>query len=164
MVDAGLGAPAIIGMIGGIVGLLGGVASFRDRFYKGRPIASLTTRNCSGRNIVLVRIKNTTEYDILMRGTAERRGIYYLTEDSTTINLIRGQLAKPAPPFILKPDETKELVVNAKYKDDVAVEALGARYVEFWIFWLRGNATWLPQIPIPVCTNTQTIRELGGVE
>lgn len=54
--------------------------------------------------------------------------------------------------------------MNAKYKDNVAVEALGTRYVEFWIFWRRGNATWLPQIPIPVCTNTQTIRELGGVE
>lgn len=40
-----LDAPAIIGMVGGIVGLLGGAASFYDRFYKGRPVASLTTRD-----------------------------------------------------------------------------------------------------------------------
>jgi hypothetical protein len=53
MADAGLGAPAIIGMIGGIVGLLGGVASFRDRFYKGRPIAAGTSYS-SGSRIQLI--------------------------------------------------------------------------------------------------------------
>lgn len=31
-----LGWPAIIDMVGGVVGMLGGIASFRDSFYKGR--------------------------------------------------------------------------------------------------------------------------------
>jgi hypothetical protein len=163
MADAALGAPAIIGMIGGIVGLLGGVAAFRDRFYKGRPIASLTTGNSNGRKLVLVRVKNTTNYDVLVGSTSERRDIYFLSDDSSTLSIIKGQLGKGFP-FILKPDESKELVVMAKYENGVAVEALGNRYVEFWIHWRRGNATWLPQIPVPVCTNTQTIRQLGGVE
>ena len=159
-----LGAPALIGMIGGVVGMIGGAASFYDRFYKGRPIASLTTRNSSGRMLVLVRVKNTTSYDIVVQSTFERRGVYFLAEDSTTLNIIKGQLGKDGFPFILKPDEGKELIVMPKFKDGMAVEALRNRYVEFWIYWRRGNATWLPQLPVPVCTNTQTIRQLGGVE
>jgi hypothetical protein len=158
------GAPAIIGMVGGIIGLIGGMASFYDRFYKGRPVASLTTRNSYGRNLVLVRIKNTTNYDVVVTGTTERRGIYYLAEDSTTLNIVNGHVGKDISPFMLKPDESKELVIMPKIKDGVPVEALGNRYVEFWIYWERGNATWLPQIPVPVCTNTRTVRQLGGVE
>lgn len=158
-----LGAPAIIGMVGGIVGAIGGAASFYDRFYKGRPIASLTTRNSFGRNLVLVRVKNTTNYDVVVGSTSERRGVYYLSDDTSQLSNIKGQLGKGFP-FILKPDEIKELIVMPRFKDGVAVEALGRRYVEFWIYWRRGNATWLPQIPVPVCTSTQTIRQLGGVE
>jgi hypothetical protein len=158
-----LGAPALIGMIGGIVGLIGGAASFYDRFYKGRPIASLTTRNSSSRTLVLVRVKNTTSYDIVVESTSERRGVYFLSEDSSTRSIIKGQLAKGFP-FILKPDESKELLVMPKFKNGMAVEALGSRYIAFWINWRRGNATWLPQIPVPVCTSTGTIRQLGGVE
>ena len=41
------------GRLGGIVGLLGGVASFRDRFYKGRPIAAGTSYS-SGSRIQLI--------------------------------------------------------------------------------------------------------------
>jgi hypothetical protein len=156
-----LGAPAIVGMIGGIVGLIGGAASFYDRFYKGRPIASLTTRNSSGRNVVLIRVKNTTNYDVVVEGTHERRGVYYLSENATTLDIVKEEKGKRRH-FILKPDESRELVIMAKSKGGVAIEAMGNRYVEFWIFWRRGNATWLPQIPVPVCTSTQTIRQLGG--
>ncbi len=161
-----LGWPAIIGMVGGIVGMAGGVASFGDRFYKGRPKASLTTGGPATPNFVKVRIKNTTDYDVYVTGATEWRGIYFLTEDATTSNIIRGQVQKPTfKPFMLKPAEEKDLLIMAKYKDGVAVEARsGNRYVDFWLHWRRGNATWLPQIPVPVCTNTRTIRELGGVE
>src|SRR5713101_1079943 len=51
------GWAATIGVVGGVIGLLGGLVSFRDRFYKGRPAASLTTDNSSGRTLVQVRIK-----------------------------------------------------------------------------------------------------------
>lgn len=149
--------------IGGVVGLLGGLFIFYDRFYKGRPIASLTTRNSSGQSLVLIRIKNTTNYDVIVEGTRERRGIYYLSENETTLDLVREEKGKQRQ-FILKPDESREMLVMSKIENNVPLEALGSRYVEFWIYWIRGNATWLPQMPIWVCTTTRTIRQLGGVE
>jgi hypothetical protein len=159
-----LGWPVIIGMVGGMVGLAAGLASFYDRFYKGRPVASVTTRASSDRTLVLIRIKNTTNYDVVVLGSNERKNIYFLTEDSSTLNIIRGQMEKTAPTFILKPDETKELIIMTKFKDNMPMDVLKPGYVAFWISWRRGNATWLPQIPIPVCTTTRTIRQLGGVE
>jgi hypothetical protein len=158
------GWAATIGVVGGVVGLLGGVMSFRDRFYKGRPVASLTSDNSSGRTLARVRIKNTTEYDVVVKGATERRGIYFLAEDFETGSLLRGQTKGMFSPFVLRPGDSKELIVMAKFKDNVAIEARGDRYVAFWIHWRRGNATWLRQIPVPVCTNTKTVRELGGLE
>ena len=61
------GWAATIGVVGGVIGLLGGLVSFRDRFYKGRPAASLTTDNSSGRTLVQVRIKKPRSA-CLMRG------------------------------------------------------------------------------------------------
>jgi hypothetical protein len=159
------GWAATIGVVGGVVGLLGGLTSFRDRFYKGQPVASLTTNNSRGRPLVQVRIKNTTEYDVVVNGGAERRGVYFLAEDFETGTIVRGQIKKGMfSPFVLKPGDSKELIIMSKFKDGIAIEATGNRYIEFWIHWRRGNATWLPQIPVPVCTNTKTIRQLGGVE
>lgn len=74
------GWPAIIGMVGGVVGLLGGLASFGDRFYKGGPVGSLTTQNSFGNNVVLVRIKNTTNYDVVITFATERKGVYFLAD------------------------------------------------------------------------------------
>jgi hypothetical protein len=156
---------AMIGVVGGVIGLFGGLMSFRDRFYKGRPVASLTTNNSSGRTLVQVRIKNTTEYDVVVNGGTERRGVYFLAEDFGTGALVRGQIKGGMfSPFVLKPGDSRELFIMPKFKNNVAIEATGNRYIEFWIHWRRGNATWLPQIPVPVCTNTKTIRQLGGVE
>jgi len=156
-------ASATIGLVGGIIGILGGGAAFYDRFYKGRPTASLTTGNSFGGTQVLVRIKNTTNYDVVIRGSTERRGVYFLSENSDTVNIIRGQTGK-APHFALKPDESRELLVMPKFNGGLAVEATARGYIAFWISWRRGNATWMPQIPVPVCTTVQTIRQLGGVE
>jgi hypothetical protein len=66
--------------------------------------------------------------------------------------------------FILKPDESKELLIMPKFEGGMPVEAIKNQYVEFWIYWRRGNATWQPQLPVPVCTTTGTIRQLGSVE
>lgn len=155
--------PAIIGVVGGLIGVLGGGAAFYDRFYKGRPIASLTTRNSFGRTEVCIRIKNTTSYDVVVQGSTERRGVYFLSENSDTGNIIRRQIGK-TPHFALKPDESKELLVMAKYVGGIAVETTARGYIAFWISWRRGNATWLPQIPVPVCTTVQTILQLGHVD
>ncbi|MBH5391877.1 hypothetical protein [Bradyrhizobium diversitatis] len=159
------GWPAIIGMVGGVVGLLGGLASFRDRFYKGRPVGSLTTQNSFGNNVVLVRIKNTTNYDVVITSATERKGVYFLADGPEIESIARGQLGKAAfRAFMLKPNDEKELRVQALYKDGIALEGLGKKYVEFWIHWRRGNALWLPQVPLLVCGDTQMIRRIAGVE
>jgi hypothetical protein len=157
--------PALIGLVGGLFGLAGGITSFYDRFYKGRPVGSLTTENSIGNTVVYVRIKNTTNYDVMVTYANERKGVYFLADGPEIGSLIRGQLGEGTfKAFMLKPDESKELRLQAKYKDGLAVEAMGKKYVEFWIHWRRGNALWLPQVPLLVCGDTQMIRRVGGVE
>ena len=50
--------------LGAIVGFIGGGIVLFDRYYKGRPIASLSTMDDEGRKCICIRIKNTTVYDI----------------------------------------------------------------------------------------------------
>jgi hypothetical protein len=89
----------------------------------------------------------------------------FLAEDFERGTIVRGQIKKGMfSPFVLKSGDSKELIIIPKFKDGIAIEAMGNRYVEFWIHRRCGNATWLPQIPVPVCTNTKTTRQLGGVE
>jgi hypothetical protein len=152
--------------VGGIVGLLGGLVVLFDRYYKGRPVASLTvdTLSPSGRKLVCVRIQNTTPYDVVIRHPTNRQRIYYLTQDEEPGTLLQGAAGTLKFAFMLKPDETKKLIIKAYIKDNVPLEVKKPGYVEFLIPWRRGNATWLPQIPILVCSTTQIVRELGGVE
>jgi hypothetical protein len=155
MADAGLGAPAIIGMIGGIVGLIGGLASFYDRFYKNRPVASLTTQGEGEDRLVCLRIKNTTEYDIAILGARAKPPIYIVSDGADTGTLLDTLDGKRSPQFMLRPGESKELNLTAQPRGP---EDLEDQRVNFWISWRRGNATWLRQYPVPVCTTTATIR------
>lgn len=150
--------------LGGIVGLIGGLLVFYDRYYKGRPVASLTVRaeGPSGRKLVCVRIKNTTPYDVAILGTKNRQGVYYLSEDESVHSLVAGTMGALKIVFMLKPDETRELILRPQFEGGVPVE-VKKRYVEFAIFWRRGNATWMPQVPLLVCSTTYVIRQLGGV-
>jgi hypothetical protein len=49
-------------------------------------------------------------------------------------------------------------VLTALYAGGVAVEVVGDQCAAFRLFWRRGNAIWLPQIPACVRTKTSTIR------
>ncbi|TWB86820.1 hypothetical protein FBZ93_1261 [Bradyrhizobium macuxiense] len=137
MADGGLAAT--VGVVGGIVGLIGGLMSFGDRFYKGRPIASLTTGTSGDQKLVFVRIKNTTNYDVMIKRATERRQVYFLTEDFEIGNLLRGQTEGMFRPFMLKPGDSKDLLIRPKFKDGVAVEAMGNRHIDFWLYWRRGK-------------------------
>ena len=148
-----------IGEIGGIVGLISAGIVWMDRYYKGRPVVSLTTQNESGQTLVCIRITNTTPYDIAVIGSSVRPPIYYLTEDRETKSLIEGQRGK-VPQFMLKPMESRLLMLMPFIKDGVPLEIKKKR-VDFWIQWRRGNATWLWQPPLPVCTSTDAIRLYG---
>jgi hypothetical protein len=155
---------AIVGTVGGIVGMIGGLVSLRDRFAKGRPIASLTTTHGS-RKLLTIRIKNTTEYDVVINGASERRGVYFLSEDFDTGNLLRGQLQEGMfKPFMLRPTESKELILMRKFQGGVAVKALGKTKIKVLIYWRRGNATSRPQLPVAVCADTQMLHRIAGVE
>jgi hypothetical protein len=156
---------AVVGTIGGIIGMIGGLLALRDRFSKGRPTASLTTTERDGRKLLAIRIKNTTEYDVVISGASERRGVYFLSVDFDTGNLLRGQLQEGMlKPFMLKPTESSELILMPKYQGGVAIEALGKTKIMVLIYWRRGNATSRRQLPIAVCADTQTLRRIAGVE
>jgi hypothetical protein len=151
--------------LGGIVGLIGGLLVFYDRYYQGRPVASLTVKvqSPSGRKLVCVRIKNTTPYDVAILGAKNRQGVYYLTEDEATRSLVAGVMGALKFAFMLKPDETRELIIMPHFDSGIPLE-VKKRYIEFAIYWRRGNATWLPQVPLLVCSTTYVIRQLGGVQ
>src|SRR3954471_5072047 len=155
-----------ISTIGGVIGLISGLFVLFDRFYKGRPVILLTVREIenSPRKLVCIRIKNTTAYDIAILGARNRQGIYFLTENEDVHSLMEGASGKSNFSLMLKPDGTKELIIKAMYKDNVALEVTKPGYVEFVIYWRRGNATWLAQMPLLVCSTSQVLRQLGGVE
>jgi hypothetical protein len=148
-----------IGEIGGIVGLISAGIVWMDRYYKGRPVVSLTTQNDSGQTLICIRITNTTPYDIAVVGSNVRPAIYYLTEDRDTQSLIEGQRGK-VPQFMLKPTDSKLLILMPYIKNGAPLE-IGAKRVDFWIQWRRGNATWLWQPPLAVCTSTDAISLYG---
>jgi hypothetical protein len=50
--------------LGAIVGFIGGGIVLFDRYYKWRPIASLSMMDDEGTRRICIRIKNTTPYDI----------------------------------------------------------------------------------------------------
>jgi hypothetical protein len=58
-----------IGEIGGIVGLISAGIVWMDRYYKGRPVVSLTTQSASGKTLICIRITNTTPYDVAIIGS-----------------------------------------------------------------------------------------------
>jgi hypothetical protein len=61
---------------------------------------------------------------------------------------------------MLKPGDTKELILAPNFKDNLPLELTPQR-IRVQIAWWRGNATWLPQVPVFVWTSTQTIRCYG---
>jgi hypothetical protein len=156
---------AVIGTIGGIIGAIGGALSLHDRYVKSRPIASLTSIMQGSQKLLAIRIKNTIDHDIVIDGATELSGAYFLAEDFDIGNIIRGQVKEGMfPPFMLKPAESKELILMPRYQGGVAVEALGKRAIEVRIDWRKGNTTSRKQRPIILRADTQTLRRSAGVE
>jgi hypothetical protein len=145
--------------LGSFLGLLTAITYFYDRMAKGRPIGSLTLRVKDGRKLVCIRLSNPSDYDVAIIGTAVKPSIYFLTETMETRELIEGQTGD-GPKFMLKPRQEKELILQSRVKDGLALE-VKPQSVTFRVYWRRGNATWLPQWPVHVCTNTATIRLYG---
>lgn len=110
-----------IGDVGGIIGTIGGLVVLYDRYYRGRPVASLTTNKSGDRTTISIRIKNTTAYDVAIMGNKVTRGffkpckVYFLTDCKSTRALLNAQAGKP-PQFMLKPDEVKELLINPAFE------------------------------------------------
>jgi hypothetical protein len=141
-----------IGEVGGVVGLISGMLVFADRYYKGRPVVSLTTTVEAGQTLVCVRITNTTPYDIAVVGSNVKPPLYSLTENREIRTVLEGAKGR-VPRFMLKPAESRLLII----KDNLPPEVTRPGRVDFWIKWHRGNATWLWQPPLAVCTSTEAI-------
>jgi hypothetical protein len=146
--------------IGSIVGLLTGVTYFYDRLAKGRPIASLTISKQDGRKRACIRVVNASQYDIAITDFDVHPATYFLSETLDTRDIVRGTMGHKKL-FMLKPQESKELIVAPLFKDNLALEAGAPHRVVFSFSWRRGNATWLPQLPVTVRTSTTTIRLYG---
>jgi hypothetical protein len=72
---------------GALVGFIGGAIVLFDRYYKGRPIASLSTMNDEGKKRICIRIKNTTAYDIAVLDLLVKPPLYHLAESLETRNI-----------------------------------------------------------------------------
>ena len=157
-------APAVVGLIGGFIGAVGGTLSLRDRYLKTRPIASMSTCVRGSQKLLTIRIKNTTDYDVLITGASEASGTYFLTEDSEPGSIGRSQHKEGIfRPFMLKPGEDQELLLMPKL-DGVRMEVLGNLNIRVMIYWRRGNSTAVPRFPMVVTANTQTIRRIAEVQ
>jgi hypothetical protein len=104
-------------------------------------------------------------HDVIVTGAREERGVYFLSENFDTGNLIRGQVQEGMfPPFMLKRTESRELILMPKFQGGVAVEALVQQDIKVVIDWRRGNATSRRQLPITVSVDTKLLRRIAGVE
>lgn len=145
---------------GAIVGFVGGSIVLFDRYYKGRPIASLSTMDDEGTRRICIRIKNTTAYDIAVLDLIVKPPLYHLAESLETRNLIRGAMGQ-SPKFLLKPGEEKNLIIAPLFDGGLALEVKRPGRVNFYIKWRSGNSTWFWRRAVPVCTHTETVRLFG---
>jgi hypothetical protein len=146
--------------LGAIVGFIGGGVVLFDRYYKGRPIASLSMIDDEGTRRICIRIKNTTAYDIAILDLVVKPPIYHLAEDMGTRNIIKGVMGR-SPKFLLQPDEEKHLIIAPLFDGGLAREVSRAGRVNFFVNWRSGNSTWWWRRAVPVCTHTETIRLFG---
>jgi hypothetical protein len=65
---------------------------------------------------------------------------------------------------VRKIPDAKQLIIKAKFDGGVPREVIRSRYAEFVIRWRRGNSTWLPQLPVLVCSTTHVIRQLADAD
>jgi hypothetical protein len=150
----------IIKAIGSYIGLLTGIFVFYDRFAKGRPVVSITIAQEGTRPSPRIRITNTSPYDIAIHDITTQSTAYLLAEDEGAERNLRASFGM-RPYFMLKPNESKEVRMVPRFENGVPVEIMGDQRIIFWVWWRRGNATWLPQIPIPVVTSVVFIRKFG---
>jgi hypothetical protein len=145
--------------LGSVVGLLTGIVVVYDRLAKGRPSASLTISTYQGRPSPRIRINNTSPHDIAVFDITAHPETYLVAEGGEAEDRLRASLGQ-RPYFMLKPAEQKEIWMLPKFENNLPLEITPGRVV-FRIWWRRGNATWLPQVPVAVRTSTETIRKFG---
>lgn len=146
--------------LGSIVGLLSGAFLILDRMARGRPIASLTILMDGARKVPSVRISNIAPYDIAITGIKVSPPTYFLTEEAEIRGSLRGAVGRSVH-FMLKSGESRELKIAPLFDTGGLPLEITRHSVTFYIYWRRGNATWMPQIPVIVRTSTAIIRKYG---
>jgi hypothetical protein len=148
-----------IKLIGSIVGLLTGIFTVYDRYVRGQPIASLSFGTEGTRKYARIRIGNGGPHEAAILNITCTPDVYRLSQDMETRNIVQAVMGRE-PFFTLKPGENRELFLISRVENGLALEVKPQR-VTFAISWRRGNSTWLPQKPIYVRTDTQTIRKFS---
>jgi hypothetical protein len=146
--------------IGSVVGLITGFFYAFDRLVRGRPVASLTISEEKGGLSPRISITNISSYDIAIEDVTIRSNAYRVAMKQGAEGNLEASFEVPVY-FMLKPNERRELRIVALFKDGVPIEVTGDQSVTFFVWWRRGNATWLPQFPVTVRTSVARIRKYG---
>jgi hypothetical protein len=149
----------IVKTIGSLSGLLSGLFLVWDRMVKGRPVCSITTVKHGSNTYAALRINNVGVHDVAVLNIRVKPNVYMLSKDFGVDNLLTASLGgKPA--LMLAPEEKKELMIVPRYTGGGRQDER-LRRVVFSVSWRRGNATWLPRIPVRVPTSVAVLKEFG---
>ena len=127
---------------------------------RGRPVASLTISEENDRPSPRISITNVSSYDIAIEDVTIRSNAYRVAMKHGAEGNLEASFGVPVY-FLLKPNERRELRIVAMFKNGVPIEVTGDQSVTFFVWWRRGNATWLPQLPVIVRTSVARIRKYG---
>jgi hypothetical protein len=148
-----------IKLVGSIVGLLTGLFVFFDRILRGRPIAYFTVRGEGESKEAVVCVRNASQHDILVFAVEASPSVYFFVMKNDTRDVIKGAMGK-LPQFILPRESDKDVFLGNFFENNVPKD-LKPQKVRIKISWRRGNMTWVPQIPVIVWTDTETVKKFG---
>jgi len=156
----------IVETIGSYCGLIAFVFTASDRFLKNRPVADISIIPRGDTRVPQITLKNVDDRSIIVRGIEVRPKAYFVEPRGEVRNLIEAQL-KGFPCTLVKPGELQQFTIYSNFKDGVPLETQYNR-VRAVIHWRRGNAMWLPQLPVRVFLTTKGLRDIlkgtrGGV-
>lgn len=151
--------------VGSFCGLFAFGFSAFERLFKGRPIASVSSKQNGQGLSPSIRITNISHYDIAVLGIKVKPDVYRIALSDTPKDLLRASFGQSVE-FILPPGAAREVFLargptqaRPRPEGGYSLDGIKNQRLRITIFWRRGNITWLPQIPVWVWTSTSFIIE-----